>query len=102
MLAIGFFVFVARYFVPADAGAERAMRCSFSGLNGGLAWMVVANLFPVGALQFYDALEHGYWHARSPAFYAQPIVRARMGPHRKRPGAIGAGETTESLTHHRA
>jgi nitric oxide reductase subunit B len=76
MLAIGFFVFVAAYFVPRDARSERAMRWSFWCLNGGLAWMVCVNLFPIGALQLYDALANGYWHARSPEFFARRDVRA--------------------------
>jgi nitric oxide reductase subunit B len=50
------------------------MRTSFWALNGGLAWMVLLNLFPIGALQLYDALANGYWHARSPAFFATPAV----------------------------
>ena len=75
MLAIGFFVFVCAYFVPRDRGAERAMKWSFWSLNIGLAWMVVVNLFPIGALQLQDALENGYWHARRPEFFARPAVR---------------------------
>ena len=75
MLAVGFFVFVAAYFVPRDAGRERAMKWAFWSLNGGLAWMVCVNLFPIGVLQLRDALLHGYVHARSPAFFAQPAVR---------------------------
>jgi nitric oxide reductase subunit B len=76
MLAIGFFVFVAAYFVPRDESSERAMKWSFWSLNGGLAWMVCVNLFPIGALQLYDALVNGYWHARQPAFFARGDVRA--------------------------
>lgn len=123
MLAVGFFVFVARYFVPRDRGSELAMRMSFWGLNAGLAWMVVVNLFPIGALQLYDALANGYWHARSPAFFAQPAVHvfewlrivgdaafialgilplvylaARMVQGRRRPGAVPKGESAEPLT----
>jgi nitric oxide reductase subunit B len=75
MLAIGFFVFVAAYFVPRDARTERAMKWSFWSLNGGLAWMVCVNLFPIGGLQFYDALVNGYWHARRPEFFAQRTIR---------------------------
>lgn len=75
MLAVGFFVFVSRYFIPADRGAELAMKTSFWGLNGGLAWMVLVNLFPIGALQLQDALQNGYWHARSAEFFARPIVQ---------------------------
>lgn len=44
------------------------MRVPFWGLNVGLALMVVLTLFPGGAYQFYDAIQHGYWHARSAAF----------------------------------
>jgi len=123
MLAVGFFVFVSRYFVPRDRGSELAMKMSFWGLNGGLAWMVGANLFPIGALQLYDALANGYWHARSPAFFAQPAVHVfewlrivgdavfivcgilplvylavRMVRCRHRPGTVHAGEPAEALT----
>lgn len=123
MLAVGFFVFVATYFVPRDARSERAMKWSFWSLNGGLAWMVFANLFPIGVLQFYDALVHGYWHARRPEFFGQVEVRAlewlrlpgdlvfivggigplvylalRMVANRNRPGVIEAHEAVEQLT----
>lgn len=123
MLAVGFFVFVARYFVPRDRWSDRAMKWSFWSLNGGLAWMVVVNLFPIGALQFSDALEHGYWHARSPEFFARSDVRAlewlrmpgdivfilggilplvylaiRMVANRNRPGALPAEAPAERLT----
>ena len=52
------------------------MGISFWSLNIGLAAMVFVNLVPVGFLQFRDSLQNGYWHARSPEFYAQPLVRA--------------------------
>ena len=54
---------MAAYFVPRDARTERAMKWSFWSLNGGLAWMVCVNLFPIGGLQFYDALVNGYARA---------------------------------------
>ena len=123
MLAIGFFLFVAAYFIPRDARTERAMRWSFWSLNGGLAWMVCVNLFPIGAIQFHDALVHGYWHARSPEFFARGDVRVlewlrlpgdivfivggilpllyvavRMVANRNRPGVIAAEEAVEQLT----
>jgi nitric oxide reductase subunit B len=123
MLAIGFFVFVAAYFIPRDAGSERAMKWSFWCLNGGLAWMVFVNLFPIGVLQFQDALANGYWHARRPEFFARADVRTlewlrlvgdtvfivggigplvylalRMVANRKRPGSISADEAVARLT----
>ena len=76
MLAMGFLVFVARYFIPQDRASNRAMGLGFWGLNIGLAYMLFVNLIPVGLLQFQDSLQNGYWHARSPEFYAQPLVHA--------------------------
>lgn len=74
MLAIGFFMFVARYFIPRDRGSERAMRFSFWSLNIGLAWMLFVNLVPVGIIQLYDSVKVGYWYARSAEFFQKPAV----------------------------
>jgi nitric oxide reductase subunit B len=99
------------------------MRWSFWSLNGGLAWMVCVNLFPIGALQLRDALVNGYWHARSPAFFARGDVHAlewlripgdvvfivggivplvylalRMVANRDRPGSVAALESVDPLT----
>ncbi|MBP7147761.1 MAG: cbb3-type cytochrome c oxidase subunit I [Acidobacteria bacterium] len=124
MLALGFFMFVARYFVPRDRGSERAMRWSFWSLNVGLAWMLFVNLAPIGALQVYDAVANGYWHARDPAFGEATLVRTlewlrlpgdalfivggilpvvylalRMLAHRKRPGQVDLdGEAEKFMT----
>ena len=75
MLAIGFFMFVARYFIPPDKTSEQAMRISFWSLNIGLAWMLLVNLVPMGILQLRDSYEYGYWHARQIDFFMQPSVR---------------------------
>ncbi|MEZ4600807.1 MAG: cbb3-type cytochrome c oxidase subunit I [Syntrophotaleaceae bacterium] len=75
MLAMGFFMFVARYFIPWDRNSERAMKISFWSLNIGLAWMLFVNLFPVGFLQLSESLKNSYWHARSIDFFRQPTVR---------------------------
>lgn len=75
MLSMGFFMFVARYFIPRDRGSERAMRWSFWSLNLGLAWMLFVNLFPIGYLQLQDAVNRSYWHARRPEFFDQTLVR---------------------------
>jgi nitric oxide reductase subunit B len=76
MLAMGFFMFVAQYFVPRDRATDWAMRVSFWSLNVGLAAMVFVNLVPVGFLQFQDSLQNGYWHARAADFYAKPWVNS--------------------------
>jgi nitric oxide reductase subunit B len=123
MLAIGFFMFVARYFIPPDRGSERAMRLSFWSLNVGLALMMLVNLIPLGAIQLYDSVHHGYWHARQPELFALPVVRAiewarlpgdllfilggivpvvylavRMFRQRHRPGELAAETPTEEFT----
>jgi nitric oxide reductase subunit B len=78
MLAVALLVFVLRQ-VSDEAHwqrVEKYIKVSFWGLNIGLALMVILNLFPSGVLQFFDAVEHGYWHARSPAFSDRPIIMA--------------------------
>ncbi len=75
MLAIGFFMFVARYFIPPDKGSERAMKLSFWSLNIGLALMLFVNLVPMGIVQLSDSFKNGYWHAREPEMFAQTSVR---------------------------
>ncbi|HEX7549071.1 MAG TPA: cbb3-type cytochrome c oxidase subunit I, partial [Candidatus Methylomirabilis sp.] len=76
MLAMALMVFALRQ-VSSDeqwGRVERLVRISFWGLNVGLALMVVTSLFPGGVLQLLDVLEHGYWHARSPAFSSQGLL----------------------------
>jgi nitric oxide reductase subunit B len=77
MLAMALLVLALRQ-VLAEAEWQRPARyvqCAFWGLNVGLALMVVTNLFPGGVLQLLDVLQHGYWHARSPAFLRTNIVQ---------------------------
>ena len=76
MLAMGFLMFVTRYFVAPDRASERAMRLAFWSLNIGLGLMVATNLVPIGIMQLYDSFKYGYWHARDIAFFMQPSVRA--------------------------
>ena len=75
MLAIGFFMFVARYFIPHDRKSEFAMKTSFWSLNIGLLLMIGVNLIPVGLIQLRDSFQNGYWHAREPEFFLTPLVR---------------------------
>ena len=66
MLAIGFFMFVARYFIPPDRRQRTGHEDSFWSLNIGLGLMVFVNLVPMGIIQLYDAFQNGYMHARGP------------------------------------
>ncbi|HLK09776.1 MAG TPA: cbb3-type cytochrome c oxidase subunit I [Candidatus Binatia bacterium] len=66
MLALAVLVFCLRALLD-DARWRRVeplVGVGFWGLNGGLALMVVLDLFPGGVLQLWDVLTHGYWHAR--------------------------------------
>jgi nitric oxide reductase subunit B len=77
MLATGLMVFALRQ-IATDAQwttPEKFIRVSFWGLNIGLGLMVLSNLFPGGVLQLVDVLNHGYWHARSPEFLNERIMR---------------------------
>ena len=69
MLAVSLLVFCLRYFLRVEDWNERLLGVSFWALNLGLAWMVFANLFPIGVLQLADVVTNGYWHARSLEFF---------------------------------
>ena len=77
MLAMALMVFALRQVTPDGAweSSAKLIRLSFWGLNGGLALMVICNLFPGGVLQLIDVLNNGYWHARGPEFLNQGAVR---------------------------
>jgi nitric oxide reductase subunit B len=77
MEAMALTVMALRQVLPDDKWAkpEKYIRVSFWGLNGGLALMVLGNLFPGGVLQFYDVLTNGYWHARSVTYLRRDLVR---------------------------
>ncbi len=68
MLAVGLALFCLRYMIPQARWSNRAAKWSFWSLNIGLAWMVFATLFPVGLLQLYEAVSHGYFEARTLKF----------------------------------
>ncbi len=68
MLAVGLALFCLRYMIAQNRWSDRAAKWSFWSLNVGLAWMVFATLFPVGLLQLYEAVSHGYFEARSLKF----------------------------------
>jgi nitric oxide reductase subunit B len=71
MLAVSLLVFCLRYYLRPEDWNERLLGFSFWALNLGLAWMVFANLFPIGVLQLSDVVTNGYWHARSLEFFEQ-------------------------------
>ena len=74
MLAAGLLLFCLRYLMRPDRWSDRAAKLSFWSLNIGLAWMAFVNLFPLGMVQLYYAVDTGYWYARSVDFLTLPWV----------------------------
>lgn len=74
LLAIGLLLFSMRGIVKPSGWDERFLKIAFYGTNGGLLVMFVGTLLPVGLLQVLDNIQHGFWHARSDAFWHQKIV----------------------------
>jgi nitric oxide reductase subunit B len=65
MLAAGLALFCLRYLIPEERWSEWAAKISFWSLNIGLTWMCFATLFPLGILQLYESVSHGYYEART-------------------------------------
>jgi nitric oxide reductase subunit B len=76
MLGIGLMLFCLRVMWAAEGWKEKLIGWSFWGLNIGLFAMVVGSLLPVGLLQTWASVEHGYWYARSAEFLNTPVVHA--------------------------
>lgn len=68
MLGIGLMLFCFRGIMPDMEWNEKPIKWSFWLLNFGLFAMVVFSLLPIGLMQTWAAVEHGYWYARSAEF----------------------------------
>ena len=53
---------------------SRPLAFSFWAINIGLALMVLLSVLPVGLLQAWASVEHGYWYARSSEFLKTPLM----------------------------
>ena len=53
----------------------KLLKVSFWCLNVGLALMAALTLLPLGTMQLFAAIEHGYAFARSADFMQRPIVK---------------------------
>src|SRR5262245_11641749 len=71
MLAMAMVVFCLRYLLRPQDWSDKLIAFSFWSLNGGLVWMVFANLFPLGIMQLAAVVTTGYWNARSLEFFEQ-------------------------------
>jgi nitric oxide reductase subunit B len=74
MLGIGLMLFCLRALRPAALWPEKPLAFAFWTINGGLMAMVVISLLPVGLMQTWASVEHGYWYARSAEFLQTPVI----------------------------
>ncbi|HTL71493.1 MAG TPA: nitric-oxide reductase large subunit [Candidatus Eisenbacteria bacterium] len=68
MLGIGLMLFCLRVHRPHEIWKDGPIRFAFWAMNIGLFSMCVFSLLPVGLLQTWASVEHGYWYARSAEF----------------------------------
>ena len=75
MLGIGLMLFTLRAIRPDIEWKEKPLRFSFWAINFGLFAMVVFSLLPVGLMQTWASVTHGYWYARSAGFLQTPTMQ---------------------------
>ncbi|MBI3986151.1 MAG: cbb3-type cytochrome c oxidase subunit I [Lentisphaerae bacterium] len=97
LLAIALLLFSLRGLVREDGWSNGLIRITFWGTNIGLFLMFLLTLLPVGMLQVLDNVKYGFWHARSDAFWQQPVIQ-NLGMIRLVPDTlIGIGAVTLTL-----
>ena len=75
MLGIGLMLVCLRALNPAKQWKENWLKAAFWLMNIGLFAMCVGSLLPVGLMQTWASVNHGYWFARSSEFLGSPIMQ---------------------------
>ncbi|MFL6192692.1 MAG: cbb3-type cytochrome c oxidase subunit I, partial [Thermoanaerobaculia bacterium] len=75
MLGMGLMLFCLRAMAPAAPWKEGVLKFAFWSINIGLMTMVVGSLLPLGLMQTWASVEHGYWFARSPEFLQTGVMQ---------------------------
>jgi nitric oxide reductase subunit B len=75
MLGIGLMLVCLRVLIPGREWNDGLLWFSFWTLNGGLMAMCVLSLLPVGLMQTWASVDHGYWYARSAEFLQTPLMQ---------------------------
>lgn len=75
MLGIGLMLVCLRALIPGVEWNDGWLRFSFWAMNGGLMAMCVLSLLPVGLLQTWASVDHGYWYARSAEFMQTDLMQ---------------------------
>jgi nitric oxide reductase subunit B len=75
MLGMGLMLFSLRAMEPGRQWREGVIRFAFWSMNIGLLAMVLLSLLPVGLLQTWASVQHGYWYARSAEFLQGDLMQ---------------------------
>jgi len=74
MLGIGLMLFCFRGLTARRVWKTGVLAFAFWAINIGLALMVLLSVLPVGLLQTWASVEHGYWYARSAEFLQTDLM----------------------------
>ena len=74
MLGIGLVLFCMRALKPSEMWNERLLSLAFWSLNAGLLAMVLFSVLPMGLIQTWNSVEHGYAFARSSELMQTPVM----------------------------
>ena len=72
MLGMGLVLFTVKSIRPTLVWPDRALKLAFWAINGGLAAMMLLSVLPVGIIQTWASVKHGYWYARSAELLQSP------------------------------
>ncbi|MGD8574590.1 MAG: nitric-oxide reductase large subunit [Gammaproteobacteria bacterium] len=75
MLGIGLMLFCLRGLTYRQEWNHGLLKAAFWSLNIGLGAMAVFSLAPMGLMQVWASVSHGFWYARSAEFIHQPIMQ---------------------------
>jgi nitric oxide reductase subunit B len=75
MLGIGLVLFCMRALRPNEIWNDRLLGVAFWSLNVGLLGMILLSVLPIGLIQTWASVQHGYAYARSPELTQIPIMR---------------------------
>ncbi|MCU7511783.1 MAG: nitric-oxide reductase large subunit [Ignavibacteria bacterium] len=75
MLGLGLMLFTLRALKPGYEWDSKLLSFGFWAINIGLFSMVVFSLLPVGLMQTWASVEHGYWYARSSEFLQTGVMQ---------------------------
>lgn len=74
MLGIGLMLFCLKGLAAHRVWKTSVLSFAFWAINVGLALMVLLSLLPVGLLQTWASVEHGFWYARSAEFLQTDLM----------------------------